>query len=257
MQETTILEKGNKGEKDETKCKRNLFINRQDREFCILNFGYDAEDGIEIINNETNEPYKSTDEIKKTKASSKADVIILFNKTQEKRYCSIKSKCGAPPSILNHTPRSAHVFQTECFQDVVVNLDILAKEYIDKRKKGIICEDIEINKLESFHNESIKQSIIKLVLYFVFKGTGSKKSDQECNSVIIINKDGSIKYISCITEEEKETYIQTIIDKCVISFRNKGMPNVDKTSALLLCEPWIFKNKDNKDCGSIHIRLAR
>jgi len=112
---------------------------------------------------------------------------------------------------------------------------MLAKEYIDKRKEGVICEDVEIGKLYSYNDEKIKNSIIKMLIYFTFKGTGSKLTKHDCNSILIINKNRSLSFILCDTEKEKENYIKTIIEKSIISFRNKGMPKITAEQ----CMPWI------------------
>ena len=124
-------------------------------------------------------------------------------------------------------------FQNEYLKDDLCYLDMLAKEYIDKRKQGSIGEDVELGKLSSYNDENVKNSLIKLLVYFTFKGTGSKTSEHECNSVLIINKNGSLSFILCNTEKEKETYIQTIIEKSIISFRNKGMPKIQKAHTFL------------------------
>lgn len=248
----TVPKEGNKGEKDEIKYKKELFEKRMDIEYCTSLFGSDAQDGIEVINIETGRPYENVADIKKSKAMSKADTIVVLLKTQKQLHISMKSKTGAKPSIINHTPRSANAFQNDYLKDELCHLDMLAKEYIDKRKEGAIGEDIEIGKLQSFHNTQIKNSLVKLLVYFTFKGTGSKKTANECNSILIINRNGLPSFILCDTEEEKESYILSIIEKSVISFRNKGMPK--KTTDE--CMPWVYVNDKGVDCGSIHIRLA-
>jgi hypothetical protein len=247
----TILEKGNKGEKDEIKYKKEFYEKRMDIPYCTALFGSDGQEGIEVINIETGKPYKDINDIKKSKAASKADVVIILIKTQKRLNISMKSETGAKPSVINHTPRSANVFQSAYLKDELCYLDMLAKEYIDKRKEGTIREDVEIGKLFSFNDEKIKNSLIKMLIYFTFKGTGSKITEHECNSVLIINKNGSLSFILCDTEKEKETYIQTIIEKSIISFRNKGMPK----NTTEPCMPWVYVNDKGKDCGAIHIRL--
>jgi hypothetical protein len=242
----------NKGEKDEIKCKMELFEKRMDIEYCTAIFGSDAEEGIDIIDIETGKPYKDISDIKKAKSLSKADIIILLKKTHKQLNISIKSKTGAKPSIINHTPRSANVFQNECLKDDVCYLDVLAKEYIDKRKQDVIGEDVELGNLSSYNDENVKNSLIKLLVYFTFKGTGSKTAEHECNAILIINRNGTLSFILCDTEREKESYIETIIEKSIISFRNKGMPkNITEQ-----CMPWVYANDSGKQCGSIHIRLA-
>ena len=210
MCETVIHKKDhkkeNKGEADEIKCKKELFEKRTDIDYCVALFGINAQEGIELINMENGSPYENISDIsKKTKSTSKSDVTILLKKTQELLHISIKSKRGQMPSIVNHTARSAHVFQLGQLKDDIINLDILAKEYHDERQKGTITEDVKISKFSSYANEEIKQSIIKMLIYFIFIGSGSKKSKEECNSILIIHKDASKNYISCKTEEEKES----------------------------------------------------
>lgn len=252
VENKSLSKEGNKGEKDEIKYKKELFERRMDIEYCTALFGSDAQEGIEVINIETGKPYENITDIKKSKSASKADTIIILIKTQKRLNISIKSKRGAKPSIINHTPRSANAFQTEYLKDDLCYLDMLAKEYIAKRKEGTIGEDIEIGKLYSYNDEKIKNSLLKLLVYFTFKGTGSKVTEHECNSVLIINRNGTLSFILCDTEKEKESYIQTIIEKSIISFRNKGMPK----NTTEQCMPWVYVNDKGKDCGSIHIRLA-
>jgi len=243
----------NKGELDEIKCKKEFYEKRNDIDYCVALFGDDAQEGIAVINAITGLPYEDLNEIsKKTKSTSKSDVTIRFNKTQELIHISIKSKRGSMPSILNHTPRSAKVFQTGgSLNNELANLDILAKEYHDKRQHGFISEDVEICKLNSYTNEDIYKSLVNLLIYFIFIGSGSQHSKQESNAILLINKDGSKKYIPCLTAEEKESYVKTISGKCIMSYRKKGMRKNTQEQDL----PWVFRY-NNKDCGAIHIRLA-
>jgi hypothetical protein len=132
------IKEGNKGEKDEIKYKKELFEKRMDIKYCTDLFGGEAQEGIEVINIETGKPYEDITDIKKSKSVSKADTIIILRKTQKQLNISIKSKKGAKPSIINHTPRSANAFQNEYLKDDLCYLDMLAKEYIDKRKQGSI-----------------------------------------------------------------------------------------------------------------------
>jgi hypothetical protein len=243
----------NRGERDETNYKRDIFDNKSNIEYLEQNFG-NADDvslGIEIINHETNLPYMSREEIKKSPSGYKADIIIKFIQTNRVRYVSIKSLSGQKPSILNHTPRSASAFQTTlraCLDDI----DILAREYIEKRSSGTIREDVKFCDLESSKDENIRRSFADMLIYFVFKGTGSKMSPKECDSILIINRDKTLTFIDCDTDEKKHNYVASFIDKCVVSFRNKGMPS----TVTDVCIPWIYTNNINgKKCGSLHVRL--
>jgi hypothetical protein len=247
----------NKGEADELKCKKTLFENRKNIPYGVKLFGNDAEEGFEVINPTNGIPYEDISELtKKTKSTSKSDITILFIKTQKLKNISIKSMRGKPPSILNHTRRSANVFQVGDLKDDVINLDILAKEYHAERKKegeNKKGEDIKLCKLNSYANDDVKKSILTTLKYFIFTGTGKKKSNPECNAILVMKKDGSKTYNSCNTEEEKEAYVKNYIDidHCAVSFRNKGMGKK-------ICEqdiPWVC-HYGTKDCGAIHIRLA-
>jgi len=243
------IERGNCGEKSEILIKRLLFDKRDDSAFLVDIFGEDASEGIIVINSDTSSPYSFSHEIKKTKALSKADIIIKFNKNQCIRNCSIKSLIGAKPSIINHTPRSAKIFQPgQLLHSHLTNIDMLAREYINKRSNKEIGEDVKFCNLESFSNPEIKNSFVKLLLYFVFSGTGSKPSPTECDSILIIKDE--LRFIDCDTEEKKEEYILSILSNCIISFRSKGMPKQVKEE----CLPWIYTN--DKKCGSIHVRMS-
>jgi hypothetical protein len=249
---TTLKKKGqNKGEKAEVEFKKELFNNRNNPLYLVPIFGEDASEGIQLIDSSTNKPCENLDQIKKAKSTSKADVTIIFNNTKIKYDISIKSETGAKPSILNHTPRSAKAFQ-ESLKDDIINIDKIASEYITKRSNGVIKEDVKLCKLETYKDEENKSSFIKLLVYFIFIGTGSKRSETECNSVILIHKNNNISFIPCITEEEKESYVKSIINNCVLSFRSKGMP----TKKNDLCNQWVYVNPSGKECGSLHIRLG-
>lgn len=239
-----LIPKQNIGESDEIRIKKYLFTNQSNIAFLLLIFGIIASGGIKLT-------YSSIEQIKKSGTRSKADLEILFNEIGQTFYVSIKSRKGAYPAILNHTPRSAKVFQNGVLNENLLFIDMLITEYIEKRKKGLISEDVLLTELECFNNTDVKNSVIKMLVYFIFKGTGSKLSPKECNSIIIGNKDDSLTFFQCITEEEKVSYINTIIGKCVISLRNKGMPKQTNEQ----CKPWVYTNEAGKDCGSIHIRV--
>ena len=251
--EITPQEKGNKGEKNEIQCTKQIFENKDNYEYLTGIFGQEASSGIEIINPITNAPYTSVEQIKKAAARSKADLVIQFKQTERVRYISMKSMSGAKPSLLNHTPRSAKTFKTT-LQPVLGGIDELAKEYNQKRTNKEIGEDVAFSKLQCFSDEHVKSCFVKMLSYFMFTGTGARLSQNECDSILIINTDNSITFIDCDTDEKKNMYVLSILHKCVISFRDKGMPKPDKIDDE--CLPWIYMNETNgKKCGSIHVRL--
>lgn len=87
-------------------------------------------------------------------------------KTQFTYYTSIKSFNGASPTIINHTPQSAEVFQNKYLLNELKNLDIYVKEYIQKRNNNEINEDIKLTNLQCFSKPSIRKSFIKTITYF-------------------------------------------------------------------------------------------
>jgi hypothetical protein len=111
---------------------------------------------------------------------------------------------------------------------------------------------VRISRFDTYHNDSVRQSIQNTVAYFVFKGTGRGKDKHECNSIMIKNRDGSHTFRSYDTDEDKLDYVRSMIEKCVISFRNKGMPKTTRSE----CQPWVYMNADGIECGSIHVRMA-
>lgn len=248
----------NKGEIGEIFVLKKIFELKNDCKILINIFGNDIIDGYElydidggiIINKE---------QIKKSKSKSKADCIIELKKTNIKYFISIKCTNGSLPSILNHTPRSAKVFNKdgELFNNLE-KLDELIKLLNEERKKGNVCEDIFLsNKFINIEND-IKQNLLTVIKYFVFYGSGSGISNNPVNSILEISDPNDInkwKFINCDDDIKKIEYISKIYNKIVISMRDKGMPK-DKNK-LEICKPWIFYDKNNKKKGSLHIRIKK
>ena len=204
---------------------------------------------------ETKLPITEKNEINKAKGAFKADCMIKMNNSNAIYSISIKSKNGANPAILNHPPRTAKVFQEGgILYDCMSSLDKIIKEYISKRSRKIIRQDVQISKLESAKDLVIKNNFMKVLSYFAFDGSG--KGDSVCKSNAIIHYEGeNITFIKCISIEEKREYIKTIYDSMIISLRNKGMPK----EVSYYCKPWVFEDikKDGliKSKGSLHIRI--
>jgi hypothetical protein len=252
MRALSTLSIGNKGEQDEFAFKKDMFKNRRNITYCVDLFGEKGRGGIDLINPKNGRPYETITEIqRKASSMSKSDAMVLLKIPNELLYLSIKSKRGQKPSLLNHTPRSANIFQNGPLKEELVHLDMIAKEYHDKRIAGILTEDVKMATLDTYAIFPIKQSILKMLIYFIFRGTGSRHATQECNSIIIMNKDGPNTYIPCITEEEKENYVLGLMDHCVLSFRNKGMRKKISEQDI----PWVG-NYHGKEYGAIHIRLS-
>ena len=123
----------------------------------------------------------------------------------------------------------------------------MLKEYIEKRTNNIISDDVNINKISCINN--IKDDISKVLSYFIFNGTGVKESSVSADSILIFSKD-NIQFIDCKTDEKKNIYIKSIFNNCILSLRDKCTP----TNICELNKPWTI-TKDNKNKGSLHIRL--
>jgi hypothetical protein len=208
---------------------------------------------------ETLVPMKRESTIKKSKSGNKSDFIIKFIKNNTFINCSIKCKHGAMPAILNHTPRSAKVFQ--CNGKLTLELkklDEIIKYLNNERSNGKVGEDVHIKKMNI--DGKSRTCIINVISYFLFEGTGVGISKCPSNSILEIQDPNDIKkwkYYNCITDNDKKKYVEKIYDNIVISMRDKGMP----TKKNDLCNPWIFfQKKENgaiKEKGSLHIRLKK
>lgn len=256
-----LLQKENKGEKGEVDVIRIIYnlskIN--DIKSLKLIFGDNAENGIIMYNIKTNKQIEKIDDIKKAESGSKADFMIKFIKNNMFMNCSIKCEHGAMPTILNHTPRSAKVFQDggDLFTELE-NLDTLISYLNKERINGNVGEDIHIKNMNI--SEEFKKCIICVITYFLFCGTGVGKSKYPSNSILEIQEPNDIKkwkFYNCIDNKKKDEYAQNIYDRIILSMRDKGMP----TKKNALCEPWIFRQiKENdiiKEKGSLHIRLKK
>lgn len=238
----------NKGEQNEVLLIIELlYLNKTKQYSKLINiFGDQANEGITILNMNTKQPINSYSEITKSKSQNKADCIIKINSNNIIYKPSIKSIKNAKPSILNHTPRKTFI-NNQKLNPYVNSLDILLKEYIEKRTNNIISDDVNINKLSCINN--IKDDIIKVLSYFIFNGTGVKESNISADSILIFSKD-NIHFVDCTTDDKKIIYVKSIFNNCILSIRDKCTP-------INICElnkPWTI-TKDNKNKGSLHIRL--
>ena len=275
----------NKGEKEEVLSLGELYYYNETCQYhkLVEIFGDEAEEGQQLISMETGDIINNFDEIKKAKGKFKADCIIEFNKTGRRINPSIKSCKSAPCSVINHTPRSAKVFQKKgVLYPLLSEIDSVIYIYINKREKGL-PEDIKLDELSL--NSIQKDSMYKLIMYFMFKGTGCKLSDNPADSILLI-KEGTMEFIPLYSDEDKLKYIQKKYreNKFVISLRGKGMPKKIKfkIEAETLCDsdilykekyelmrPWIHettecKNKTKKNPlnkvfinGSLHMRMKK
>ena len=248
----------NIGEKDEVLLLLDLYHLNEMNEFdkLIEIFGEEASEGISILNIDTGDEIVDLNKLSKAPCGYKADCKIRMKKTNNVYSISIKSKNGANPSILNHTPRSAKIFQEGgIFNDHVSCLDKILQEYIDKRINKIIGEDTPISNLMCLKDDySLKEKFLEILSYFVFDGSGKGYSKCKSDAIMTYQRDKIIfkKYDNI---QNKKVYIESIYDKIVISLRDKGMPKVMNE----YCKPWVFDDikpdGSIKYKGSLHIRI--
>lgn len=249
----------NKGERDEILLKLKVFNFNELKQYSLLVdiFGNEADQGVDILDTITDEIITDINNlIVKATQRLKADCKIKMKKTGVIYCITIKSKNGADPSFLNHTPRTAKIFKPggELYE-ILPSLDIIAKEYNYKRTNNSIGEDVSIDTLECIKDDNIRNAFNKLLLYFIFMGTGTGFSNCAANAVIYY-KDEQIIFTRCRNEEEKLIYVKSInLNRLTLSFRDKQMPKY----ICDYCRPWVFeqhkKNGEVKYKGSIHIRI--
>tara|TARA_B100000900_G_scaffold119763_1_gene101113 strand:+ start:3193 stop:4065 length:873 start_codon:yes stop_codon:yes gene_type:complete len=248
----------NKGEKDENLTKAKVYYLNDANKIDELQkiFGIEASEGIKLLSMDSDKCITDINEcISKAKSDCKADCKIKMNQSGKIYNSSIKSKNCANPAILNHTPRTAKVFQEAAVLHEYLNsIDLIAKEYNEKRKAKEIGEDVSIDKLEILKEDIIKKDFMNVLSYFMFEGSGKGDSIVKSNSIIEY-KNGQVIFTKCCSKEEKLEYIKKIYDKVIISFRDKGMPRKIDDYNL----PWVFNHEKNdgtiKYKGSLHIRL--
>ncbi len=248
----------NIGERDELLLKLEIYHLNETKQFDKLHniFGEEASSGISILNLVTNEEIQDINQISKASSGYKADCKIKMKSSKNEYYVSIKSKNGANPAILNHTPRSANVFKNGELDNCLPDLDNILAEYIYKRENKEIGEDIPITSLDCLKtNILLKNTFIDVLKYFTFNGTGKGKSRYPANAIMTCEAD-KITFIKCVNEEEKKEYIESIYENIILSLRDKGMP---KKVNLKVCEPWVFcdikPDGSIKRKGSLHIRI--
>jgi hypothetical protein len=254
----TAMHHKNIGERDEILLAKRIYHYDRMKQYDKLTeiYGPDASEGVDVVDTETEVPITDINRISKAGTLSKADIAVRMRKTNKIYHSSVKSKNGAPFAFLNHTPRSAKVFSASgSLNKYLPAMDSVFQEYICKRNEGIIPQDTLLNKLECMKDISIRSDMIDVMVYFMFDGTGSCESRCKADSLLYFHN-GIISFVRCCSLEEKREYIESILDRCNISLRSKGMPTKIHDS----CQPWIYEyHKDGNIIykGSIHIRVDK
>lgn len=179
----------------------------------------------------------------KAPTGSKADVYVNDS------GISVKSHRGANPAFLNHTHRAGFLKVCERVGVSIEELDLIVKEYWEKRKAGIIREDVSNSDPNSpfvNHLEYLKP----IMNYFLFTGTAQKDSPYPAEFILDFTDpldESSWKF-------SKDEYLDDNWEHIIFSVRSKGMPdsnpNVIDATAI---KPWV-ECADGKYKGSLHGR---
>ena len=124
------------------------------------------------------------------------------------------------------------------------------------RDRGL-TEEIWFGELDNFSNQD-NSTLVELVWYFMFRGTGNSSSTQTADSLIII--DQSVKFIKLNGKEDQIEYIKNnweLFNLSLISRKNlKKLKFEDEIQSrcetdpiykqkIELMKPWIYKTTDN------------
>jgi hypothetical protein len=275
----------NIGTRDEWKCKTNMYTMDRYKKYEKLEdiFGREAKDGIQLFEvSKPDEPIQEMDEIRqKTGSKYKADVIVEMRSSGKRYYPSMKSLKGGKPSILNHTPRSAQIFQKGGkLHRILPRIDALMKKYHEYRRAPGGTEEVVLNKLHEFLDNVDINTLIEVIRVFMFEDTGTGRSKCPADSLLLINENHTYSFRILDTVEKQSAYIRNNLSKFDIALvSRKGLPKDIKTKrvAEMTCtteknyrmkfqqmKPWIFwtnkKTRSNPEGQTImkaalHIRI--
>ena len=239
----------NKGEKGEINITKQMYRHRNDRLWVLKYFGYDSR--IALMHPKDYDDWvmygirrfiEHEDNIqKKAGRSYKADIILMFLDVNITKRVSIKCLDGEPPTILNHTPRTA-----KCWSETLDPPDTVVAKMNALRSSSGCGEDIPLPRLQldDWEMENLK----KILTYFVSTGTGDKKSKVPCDSVLYAENDEITQFYPSIAE-----YVDTLItsQKLKLSIRDKGYTS----KKALEDRMWVYQKPDGKLKGALNIRL--
>jgi len=250
--------KKNKGEKGEERMIQYLFDHRAD--IGVMKHLFGIESTIELRNPD-NGQVLSVGDIKNWKSKAKADIMVHFIEANITKNPSIKCFDGSAPTLLNHTRRSAKCFQEGSLHSRLPILDHVICKMNHMRNSGSVGEDIPYTDLTLSDEET--RSLVEVIRYFTFSGTGRCISSCAADSVLVVpdslNIHSLTKFVDCDTHEKQLEYVRAILNDLRFSIRSgKGM--LPETSAnyhgdMMICEPWIFRGVDSKPHGALHIRF--
>lgn len=176
--------------------------------------------------------------IGKGESNAKADIKI------NNIGISLKSLRGAPPSIINHTPRKGFISIINRKNVVadIYSLDCVIEKYWKNRLTGKCKEDVKNTSESPFFNSLEMKEFIK---YFSFKGTAKGLSPFPAHFVLFFNDPFKPTTWTLYGENN---YVDFIWEKLIFSIRNKGLTDD------ILNTPWT-KYIDNKNKGALSVRV--
>lgn len=236
----------NKGEKGEINITKQMYRHRNDRSWVLKYFRYDSRMLLMHPKDYHDWPLRfieHEDDLQKAGTSYKADIIVWFLDVVIIKRVSIKCFDGGPPTILNHTPRTA-----KCWSEMLDPPDAVVAKMNTMRRSGECGEDIPLSRLQ-LDDQQI-ENLKKILAYFVFTGSGSRKSKVPCDSVLYAKSDEIIQFYPSIVE-----YIDTLITtrKLKLSIRNKGYTS----KKALEDRTWVYQEEPCGNLkGALNIRLS-
>lgn len=165
---------------------------------------------------------------------------------------SVKSRRGAPPSLINQTGRDKILRIMKMMNLPIAPLDQIVNRYWNFRFNGG-TEDVnnEDNPNNPFckneDGESCLPILKPLLNYFAFRGTGTRDSNSPAQYILSIGQPDDIQTWVYYSEDD---FVDIHWNRLVFSLRNHGMPQ-NRPQEML---PWI-RYIDGKDKGLLNVRI--
>ena len=182
------------------------------------------------------------------KASSfdKADVFINHI------GISIRSRRGAPPTIINQTGRDKILRVMKSLNKPIAPLDRIVGRYwairLNGGKEDVCNADNPENPFCTDENGDSNIGVLKpLINYFAFCGTGTKDSESPARYILSVG-------MPCDTTTwifyDESNFVDSLWQKFVFSIRSHGMPKVINEEMM----PWVREIKGKKK-GLLNVRI--
>jgi hypothetical protein len=183
----------------------------------------------------------------KSGAFDKADVFV------NGIGISVKSRRGAPPSIINQTDREKILRVMNIIHNPMPPLDHIVDRYWNLRLNGG-TEDVsgigEANPFTTSESGESNISIIKPLLnYFAFKGTGSR--DSEAPATFVLSA-GEPQDTSTWVYYSEQDFVDSVWERLVFSIRAKGLPAVITEEM----KPWV-RDVGGRKVGTLNVRVKK